>query len=271
MRIILSAILAVLVALAPALGDELKADRPSLLQRPIPIEELVGETLSYDIAFLWFDRLAQGSLSLERGERPNSYRAILEARTLGVAAWVTRDRVQRYVSEMEAGPDGRLRSLSHESHIIKGKGRERKDRTNRYTFDYQKRQVRHQRARDGKFYKDVALPMAEGEPPNDVLTAFFNFRSGAFGPVKAGGRYAIPTFSRKGTAAIVVEVLPDSGWPKQPFFPPHGLLGRVSLDPEVFDTGGGLVYVWFDSYGRPARGIVENIVGLGDVRGKLRK
>jgi hypothetical protein len=42
------------------------------------------------------------------------------------------------------------------------------------------------------------------------------------------------------------------------------------MDKEVFDTGGGMVFVWFDKYDRPARGIVENVIGLGHVRGRLR-
>jgi hypothetical protein len=270
MKIVMSTILTVLFPLACAFGDELKADVPGLLQGPSPIEKMAGESLSYDISFLWFDRLAQGKLSFSRGDRPNAYRAVLEARTLGVAAWLTRDRIQRYVSEMEVGPDGKLRSLSHESRIIKRKGDNIKDRTSLYAFDYRKRQVRYQRARDGEFYKDVQLPMAEGDPPNDFLTAFFNFRAGFFGPIKEGRRYVIPTFDRDGTEEIVVEILFPRERPEDNFFPQEGILGRVSLDEEVFDTGGGLVYVWFDKYGRPAKGVVENVIGLGHVRGALR-
>lgn len=268
--IFISTLLIVLLPLACAFGDELKADLPNLLQAPSPIEKMVGEDLSYDISFLWFDRLAQGKLTFSRGERPNTFRAVLEARTLGVAAWLTRDRVQRYVSEMEVGPDGKLRSISHESHIIKRKGDEIKDRTSLYGFDYRKHQVRYRRARDGNFYKDVLLPMAEGDSPNDILTAFYNFRAGFFGPLKEGMRYVIPTFDRNGTEEIVVEVLSPRNRPKDDFLPRKGLLCRVTLDQEVFDTGGGLVYVWFDIYDRPARGVVENVIGLGNVRGRLR-
>jgi hypothetical protein len=261
----------VLGVLAPALGDELKADLPSLWHGPTPIEAMVGEDLYYDIAFLWFDRLAQARLSFSRGERPDTYRATLEARTLGVAAWLTRDRVQRYVSEMEVGPDGKLRTRSYEAQIIKRKGGELRDRTNFYTFDYRNRQIRYQRARDQEFYKEAIFPMAEGDPPNDFLTTFYNFRAGFYGSVTAGARYAIPTFSREGTEEMVVEILPEEKRPKnQSFFPRDGLLSKVILDPEVFETGGGMVYVWFDNYGRPARGIVENVIGLGDVRGRLK-
>jgi hypothetical protein len=39
----------------------------------------------------------------------------------------------------------------------------------------------------------------------------------------------------------------------------------------VFDTKGADLYVWFDDTGRPARGIVENVIGMGDVYGHLRE
>jgi len=259
------------VAASPTAGVELRPDFPVLQERALPLSALIGEALVYDIAFLWFDHLAEGRLSFSSGEVPGTYRAVLEARTLGVAAWLTSDRVQRYVSLMESTPDGRLRTLSFESHIIKGKGEGRSDTTRLYTFDYGKQQIRYQRARKGRFYKEQMLPMSSQSPPNDILTAFYNFRIGCFGPVRSGGSYAIPTFSREGDETIRVEILTDEQRPDDPFFPREGMLGRVVLDKEVLDTEGGAVYVWFDDLGRPLRGMVENVIGLGHVRGKLRK
>jgi hypothetical protein len=268
--ILFSSVLLCLLA-SPSRGDELRPDYPVLQERHLSLSALVGESLVYDISFLWFEGVAEGRLSFAAGERPGTYRAVLEARTLGVAAWLTGDRVQRYVSLMEVGPDGRLRSLSFESHIIKGQGSERSDTTRLYTFDHSKHQVRFQRARKGKFYKEELLPMSRQAPPNDILTAFYNFRAGFFGPVKPGSRYTIPTFSRKGNEDIRIEILTDEERPADPFFPRGGLLGRVILDEEILDTSGGTVFVWFDDLGRPQRGIVENVIGLGNVRGKARE
>lgn len=270
-QVFLSALLLLGLWAAPAPGAELRPDHPVLQERPLSLPALVGEELSYDISFLWFDHLAEGHLSFAAGERPGTYRAVLEARTLGVAAWVTKDRRQRYVSLMEVGPDGRLRSLSFESHIIKGEGKKRSDTTRIYTFDHDKRQVRFQRARNNKFHHDELLPMAGEGAPNDILTALFNFRAGFFGPLKPGGRYTIPTFNRKANEKIRIEILADAERPDDPFYPRHGLLGRVFLDDEVLDTEGGAVYVWFDDLGRPSRGVVENVIGLGSVRGTVRE
>jgi hypothetical protein len=47
------------------------------------------------------------------------------------------------------------------------------------------------------------------------------------------------------------------------------LLLSATLDPEVFDTDSGNLFFWFDDAGIPERGIVEDIIGMGDVRGSL--
>ena len=43
------------------------------------------------------------------------------------------------------------------------------------------------------------------------------------------------------------------------------------VDPEVFDTSDGTIYIWYDDEGRPARGIIEDIAGIGDIRGVMRE
>lgn len=251
-----------LLLLVPAAAQPLAAAEMRILK----LSELVAEPPTvYDIAFLWFDRLAEGRASFTAGDRPGTYRATLEAQTLGVAAWLTQDRIQRYTSVMEIGPDGRLRSLRHESTIIKGPPKKRREKTKRYLFDHQRQEVRLTAATNGVAGPEQIFPMGD-EAPNDILTAFYNFRMGAFGPLRPGSRYVIPTFNRKGKGTIVVETLPDE--PRtNPFFPGNGLLCRAIVDPEIFDTGGGAILFWFDRSVHPPRGIVEQVIGLGDVKG----
>ena len=166
MKRLLACFLAFCLAANCVLAEEVTSD----------FDAWLGRQLRYDIDFLWFDSIAEGMLSFDSGSRPGTYRAVLEARTLGVAAWLTSDRVQRYVSEMELAADGSLRALSHESQIIKGSGDKRKDRSKRYLFDHERRLVSYQRGRDGKFGAAELLPMIEGAAPNDILTAFFRPR-----------------------------------------------------------------------------------------------
>lgn len=258
------------LALALCLSAVLGGPSPAGAEvRAFSLKELVNEPVtSYDIAFLWFERLAEGKAVFTAGERPGTYRATLEAKTLGVAAWLTKDRIQRYSSLMELGPDGRLRTISHESLIIKGDEKKRRERSKRYLFDHQRREVRVQAVKDGVTGAEQVLPMGD-VVPSDILTAFYNFRMGAYGPLRPGGRYEIPTVNRKGISFITVETLPD-GPRKNAFFPRGGLLCRAIVDPEIFDTGDGAILFWFDHSGHPPRGIVEKVIGLGDVRGIAR-
>ena len=81
----------------------------------------------------------------------------------------------------------------------------------------------------------------------------------------------IPTFSGKGFVDFEVHVLSVEEQASQDYFPDHGLLIQVTVDPEIFDTRSGSLYLWFDQRGIPGRGIVEDMIGLGDVRGYLDK
>ncbi len=233
------------------------------------LDALVGESLSYDMAFLWFDHLADARLSLEKGDEPGIYRAILEAQTRGVAAFVTRDRNERHVALMERMPSGGLRTLSAEAQTSKGRGSDREERVRRYVFNYAADEVYREQVKRGKFSREV-MPMPAGDFLNDVLTAFYNFRSGYFGEIRPGARYEIPTFSRKGPSTISIAIYSEEERPRHRHFPAGGLLCSVRVDQEVFNTGGGQIYLWIDPLDRPARGVVEDVLGLGDVRGTLR-
>jgi len=240
---------------------------------PQSLTAMVGEDFHYDISFLWFSRIAEGHLSFDAGEKPGTFHAVLEANTVGIAAWLTKDRVQHYEALMELGPDGLLRSVWFQSQIIKGKGKKKDERSKVYDFDYEKRQIRYQVLRKNKSPKEQVLPMPEGAFPCDILTAFYNFRAGLLGPLQPGEQVKVPTYSRKDNelSEILADILLPKERKKAPEFPADGLVVRATVDQEVFDTGGGYVYFWLDDHARPLQGVIENVIGLGDVRGTLRK
>ncbi len=250
-------------------GAVASAAEPVETAPKMSIEDWVGKELVYDIAFLWFDRLAEGQLAVSPGPRPGTYRALLEARTLGVAAWLTSDRVQRYEALMEISPDGLLRPLSYESRIIKGPKDKRKDRGKCYLYDHEKGQVSYTRTRNGAPGEATVLPIA-GTPPADILTAFFNFQSGVYGPLTPGKTYRILALAKKGVGWMEAEVLPEEKWPEKEFFSKTATLVKVRVDPEVFETKDGILYIGFDRALRPERGIVENVIGMGTVYGSER-
>jgi hypothetical protein len=227
----------------------------------------VGEDYHYGIDFLVFRNLAEGRLHLAAEATPGRYRAELEARTLGVAAWLTGERTQRYVAVMEETGDGSLRSVSYESTVIKRKNGTWAHRGKRYRFDYHAGKVYYERSDGGPFELSKAYPLPPGQNPVDILTGFYNLRLGVYGALTPGARLQIPTFTSKGVSAIDVEVLTDEAHKALPFFPERGTLLRVRVDPEVFHTGDAGLYAFFDESGRPSHGIVEDIIGMGDVYG----
>ncbi|MGE4580054.1 MAG: hypothetical protein AB7F21_10995 [Desulfuromonadales bacterium] len=266
---LLSGIVWLLTVSAP-LAAELATDE-AVLSPAAAIEALLGEDYIYDVSFLWFDQLAEGRIRLERAESPHTYRAMLEAKTLGVAAWLTGDRVQRYVSVMQATDDGRLHSQVYESHILKKKKGKINNRIKRYTFDSENRTILYQKFNGDKKVSEEVIAWNHEEWPDDFLTAFYNFRLGNSGPLVPGARYRIPTFKKEGPTDILIEILSEKARPSKAFFPAGGHLVKVILDPDVFETAGGDVFMWMDASGRPVKGLVEKVIGLGDVKGTMRQ
>lgn len=236
-----------------------------------PVRLLVGEKYLYSIDFLFFKRLAEGELRLTETERPNVFQAELIGRTLGIASWLVGNRTQTYTSLMELTPDGSLRSIEHTGEIVKQRWGKWQNRGRRHRYDYEQGKVFAEKYREGvlQSLKEHGIP--DGQQPVDMLTAFYNLRAGVYGPLVPGARFLIPTYSGKGFIDMEVNVLTDKEQAKQDYFPRGGLLVSAIIDPEIFDTDSGGLYFWFNDKGVPERGIVEDVIGLGDVRGYLEK
>ena len=240
------------------------------IERPGSADDLAGSVCRYDFSFLWFDRLAEGELSFTATETPGHFRAVLEARTLGIAAWLTSHRAHRYVSLMEVLPDGRLRTLRHETHVLKGEGEKLKDRAKEYVFNYAEGHVVYRRAKNGHFGEPQLLPMGD-VPLNDFLTVFCNFRLGHYGFPAPGETLVLATFEQDRSAEIHVTSPVSTPRAHRAFFPDDGQLFQISMGDDILDTGGGKVFIWFDSLARPARGVLERVIGIGNLRGTLRE
>lgn len=229
---------------------------------------LVAEKLHYDISFLWLNRAAEAQISLQPDGHDGRFRVELEAKTLGLSAWATGDRRQRFVSLVQKDEKGVLRTLKHDSDTHSTKRGATRSRLKHLRYDAKGRKIIQQVVRNGNRNPEEVFSL-DGPMPFDFLAGFYNFRAGAFGPLTVGAQFRIPTFARGQESEIKVRVL-TSEETLRARLPSNGLAIRVNMDPEVFDTGDGTVYVWFDAQGRPARVIVKNVVGFGDVRGTLR-
>ncbi len=233
-----------------------------------PVDAFLGEELIYDISFLWFDRLAVGTIRLSRGEVPETYLAVLEAQTRGFSAFVTKNRRERFQTLMEIGPDGLLRPLLHSSHSLKGKGDKQREKITSYSFDYASRQVKFQKVKDHIIRAEEQFPFGTDGPIFDILSAFYNLRCGSLGPLD-GERITLPTFHRKGIEEIVIAPA-DARFKNSGIFAKESILRKVLVSPEIFKTNGRDLLISFDEAGRPLKAVVKNVIGLGDVKGVLR-
>jgi len=232
-----------------------------------PVAPMVNEDLAYDVSFLWFDRLAAARIRLETGPVPGTYVASLEARTLGLTAFLTRQRRERYETTMEL-VDGRLRPLRYEMTASKGSGEDTRHRRSIYEFDYERREIRFRKVKTGFPDLDELRPMPEGGV-YDALSALYNLRAGLVGPLVPGAEYRLPTMIGGDHNAIDIRILDAAERESHAGFPQGGQLSRVEVGDEVFGTEEGVIFVWFDDAGRPGRTVVEKVLELGDVTGTL--
>ncbi len=233
------------------------------------INDFVGCDLRYQVGFLWMDHVADASFTVEQEPEPGVYRARLTGRTRGFTAWLTKDRVQTYETRMRLRSDGHLETLAHESLIDKGSDKKRKRRSKYYHFDEKSHQVLIEKRGDGKVMWNKQIPVTQEPFPVDILTAFFNFATGAYGPLEKGKVYNVPAFSGEGVGMIRIDIVSPEDAPGS-LSKQQGLVCRVQVDQEVFDTQDGVLYVQFDSAMRPVRGVIKDIIGLGDIRGTMR-
>lgn len=260
--------IAALCALYGGLPGLVRAQEPGVV---VSLRELTGESLRYGIDFLFFTRLAEGTLTFNETEQPEVYRAELVGRTLGIASWLAGDRTQTYASLMQLMPDGSLSSIEYSSKIRKKRWGTWQNRGKIRRFDYLRGRIAEQRLKEGAIRSRAEFEIPGAQRPVDMLTAFYNLRIGAYGPLERGRTLLIPTFSGKGFNDIEVTVLSVEDQARYKAFPEHGLLLQARIDPEVFETGSGSLYVWFDDRMRPGQGIIQDLIGLGDVKGYLEQ
>ena len=170
---------------------------------------------------------------------------------------------------MKIGSSGFLQPLWHSTHTIRGKKDARREKISRYTFDYASGQVRYQKVKNDHVYTDEWFTLETDRPLFDILSALYNLRLGSYGQL-GEETIVIPTFHRKGTQDIVVEPLVRLSEKDRKFFVANAVKCRILVDPSVFGTKGRDILASFDDQMRPQMGVIKNVIGLGDVRGKLR-
>jgi hypothetical protein len=233
------------------------------------IRRFVGETLNFDISFLWFKNAASAFVGFY--EKNGSYYAYLDAKTKGFVGFFTAYRRHIYLTNFEIIDGGkRIRAKKFMRKVIEGGNEERAD----HFFDYQKRE--HQWSQ----YKNDELVESEKEtiPPetnfDDVLSAFYNFRNGVYGPIRKGEKYTIKTIPEKGNGEIAIHVRDieeeNNGRKEDGRKPGDDLLVDIVVPKSIFKTESGMIRLWASNHYIPLESTIKDYIFLGDLHAVFR-
>jgi hypothetical protein len=234
------------------------------------IRRFAGEVLHYDISFLWFNNAASASVGFY--EKDGSYYSYLEARTKGFIGFFTAYRQHIYQTNFEIVDGGKqVRATRFMRKIIEGENIEKSE----HFFDYALREHRWHIYKNEEVTESKKELIPTGINFDDVLTAFYNFRNGVYGPVAKGSHYTVKTIPEKGNEEISIHV--------QNFEEENKIRieqGRKSgeeflidlLVPKIiFKSKSGRLRFWSSRHLIPIESKVKDYILLGDLHAVLNK
>lgn len=233
------------------------------------ISDFLGEKLEYDISFLWFKKAAVGSATFSR--EGDGYKAILQAETKGFVGFVTGHRKHVYISHMKFDPEKKkLRTQLFERFVTIRKSEEK----TLNWIDYKKRSLECKDYKKGELIVERVDPIPEGVEYEDILSAYYNFRLGVFGPAEEGRKFQVNTIPEKGESVIGVNISSEeeSAQSRKLFGSAYNealMHIKVRVPKSIFRSKRGEVDVWVNGRIRPVKGIVKDYIGFGDIRSTI--
>lgn len=232
------------------------------------ITRFEGETLYYDISFLWFENAASAKVKFFKNR--GRYYSTLEASTKGFVGFFTSYRKHFYKTEFEIIDGGKkIRPKTFLRQVTIGSQLE----TTRHFFDYGTRTHNW-----SVYVNDDKVETGERNIPpdnafHDILTAFYNVRNSAYGPLSKGNSFKIKTIPEKGHDEISVDI-----WSEQETEIFRVLEGRERKDEillniivpkEIFKSKTGELLVWSSKHYIPVETTVKDYILLGDLHAKF--
>ncbi|MFT4579950.1 MAG: hypothetical protein ACI8PD_000801 [Nitrospinales bacterium] len=223
-----------------------------------------GETLHYDISFLWFSNAASAKVQFLK--KRGRYYSTLEASTKGFVGFFTSYRKHYYKTEFEIIDNGEsLRPISFIRQVTIGNQAE----ITRHQFNYITRKHTW-----SKFSNDVKIKTGVDDIPADnsfydILTVFYNIRNGSYGPLTKGSHFKIKTIPEKGSDEISVHI--SSEQEEEVFRTAEGrekkdeLLLNIVVPKEIFKSKTGELMVWSSTHFIPVETTVKDYILLGDL------
>ncbi|MBI3013815.1 MAG: DUF3108 domain-containing protein [Candidatus Tectomicrobia bacterium] len=251
---------------------------PGIIPSPGPVagrdpsvDRFLGENLAYDISFLWFKNAAQGTLRFLKDPATGSYKAVLEAATEGFVGFVSGYRRHRYTSTMSfAEGERKLRSEKFEIDIQVASS----NYYSVHTMNYKTRDLLFQEYENSEKTQEEKTPIPAGVEFEDILSGFYNFRYGVYGPPIKGKAYTLRMLPRRGRSRFDVYLASTAEEREEKaraaLTVNAAFLAYVVIPREIFQTKTGKIRLWLGEDLIPLVGTVEDAIGLGDVQGTLK-
>ncbi len=232
------------------------------------ITRFAGETLYYDISFLWFKNAASAKVSFF--EEHGKYFSVLEASTKGFVGFFTSYRKHFYKTEFEVIDNGnKLRPKTFLRQVTIGSQTE----ATLHKFDYTSRSHTWEVQVNGETVETGQREISAGEAFNDILTSFYNVRNSAYGRLKNGKTFKIRTIPEKGHDEISVYVFPELEQEKfrveEERAKRNELLINIIVPKEIFKSKTGELMVWVSKHYVPVETTVKDYILLGDLHARF--
>jgi len=234
------------------------------------IRRFAGEVLYFDISFLWFSNAATAKVGFY--EKDGTYYSYLEAQTKGFVGFLTGQRQHIYQTSFDIVDGGkRVRANKFMRKVIEGGIVEKSE----HFFDYNLREHRWLQYKNEEMTESNKEQIPAGVNFDDVLTAFYNFRNGVYGPVGKGNHYTVKTIPEKGNNKILVHVREfeeeNNIRIEQGRKPGNELLIDLLVPKNIFKTESGRLRFWSSKHLIPIESTVKDYILLGDLHAVLNK
>ncbi len=234
------------------------------------IRRFAGETLYYDISFLWFSKAATAEVGMY--EKDGQYYAILRAKTKGFIGFFTSNREHLYETQFEVIEDGtRLRAKSFKRQVTKGSQIKKYE----HSFDYDARVHTWKGFNNADLIEAGKEDIPAGRNFDDVLTVFYNARNSVYGPLVKGANFTIFTIPEKGENKILLKILDDEEARRQRQIEDkqessENWLLDIIVPKKVFITESGQLRFWSSKHFIPLETTIRDYILLGDLFGEFR-